>query len=232
MPAEVQRHCDEISRADGIIIVHPNWWGQPPAILKGWVDRLLRPGVAYEFLEGDKGEGIPRGLLRANCAVVFNTSNTETLQKSASETPSKQSGKNAFRASAVFRKFTRKMLKENLSLSAEAERARWLAKLRRPLNGSFRRDNITSVAVTKLPKRSFPRNRRDRRRASRWGAMGASGLDEIPMTMPSCLKAWLPLELRPNGGRGSRRPVRRSLGGRRSRGQTRMFSLHLTAATS
>lgn len=72
----IQRHCDEIAEADGIVIVHPNWWGQPPAILKGWVDRVLRPGVAYEFEEGDSGEGVPIGLLKAKAALVFNTSNT------------------------------------------------------------------------------------------------------------------------------------------------------------
>jgi putative NADPH-quinone reductase len=72
----VQIHCDEIAGADGIVIVHPNWWGQPPAILKGWVDRVIRPGVAYEFAEGDGGEGVPVGLLRARSALVFNTSNT------------------------------------------------------------------------------------------------------------------------------------------------------------
>ena len=81
LPAEIQRYCDEVSQADGIVIIHPDWWGQPPAILKGWVDRVLRPGVAYEFLEGDKGEGTPRGLLRAKCAVIFNTSNTETTRE-------------------------------------------------------------------------------------------------------------------------------------------------------
>ncbi|MBN1811307.1 MAG: NAD(P)H-dependent oxidoreductase, partial [Anaerolineae bacterium] len=54
----------------------PNWWGQPPAILKGWIDRVLRPGVAYEFEEGDSGEGVPVGLLKAKTALVFNTSNT------------------------------------------------------------------------------------------------------------------------------------------------------------
>src|ERR1017187_8638699 len=27
----VARHCREITGADGIIIVHPNWWGMPPA---------------------------------------------------------------------------------------------------------------------------------------------------------------------------------------------------------
>jgi NAD(P)H dehydrogenase (quinone) len=69
-------YCREISRSDGIIIIHPNWWGMPPAILKGWVDRVLRAGVAYKFLEGDNGEGVPEGLLRAKAALVFNTSNT------------------------------------------------------------------------------------------------------------------------------------------------------------
>ena len=65
LPAEIKKHCEEIAAADGIVIVHPNWWGQPPAILKGWVDRVIRPGVAYEFLEGDSGEGVPKGLLKA-----------------------------------------------------------------------------------------------------------------------------------------------------------------------
>ena len=72
----IQVHCTEIAAADCIVIVHPDWWGQPPAILKGWVDRVLRPGVAYRFLEGDSGEGVPAGLLRAKSALVFNTSNT------------------------------------------------------------------------------------------------------------------------------------------------------------
>ncbi len=72
----IQKHCDEIYSAEGIIIVHPNWWGMPPAILKGWVDRVIRPGMAYKFLEGDSGEGVPLGLLRARKAVVFNTSDT------------------------------------------------------------------------------------------------------------------------------------------------------------
>jgi putative NADPH-quinone reductase len=45
----VASHCTGIAAADGIIIVHPNWWGMPPAILRGWIDRVLRPGVAYQF---------------------------------------------------------------------------------------------------------------------------------------------------------------------------------------
>jgi NAD(P)H dehydrogenase (quinone) len=72
----VARHCEEIAVADGIVIVHPNWWGMPPAILKGWIDRVLRPEVAYRFVAGDNGEGVPVGLLKAKSAIIFNTANT------------------------------------------------------------------------------------------------------------------------------------------------------------
>lgn len=76
LPASIATHCAEAATADGIIVVHPNWWGMPPAILTGWVDRIMRPGIAYEFLEGDSGEGVPVGLLKAQKALIFNTANT------------------------------------------------------------------------------------------------------------------------------------------------------------
>lgn len=76
LPSLIQQHCDEIAMAEGIVIIHPNWWGMPPAILAGWVDRVIRPGLAYEFIEADQGEGVPNGLLKARYAIVFNTGNT------------------------------------------------------------------------------------------------------------------------------------------------------------
>ena len=81
VPPAIQQHCRELQEADGIVIVHPNWWGQPPAILKGWIDRVVRPGVAYRFQEGDSGEGAPVGLLKAKAALVFNTSNTPAARE-------------------------------------------------------------------------------------------------------------------------------------------------------
>jgi len=76
LPPGIELHCREVAEADGIVIVHPNWWGKPPAILSGWIDRVLRPEVAYRFEEGDAGEGVPVGLLRARAAIVLNTANT------------------------------------------------------------------------------------------------------------------------------------------------------------
>ena len=75
-PSDLALYCDELRRSEGLVIVHPNWWGQPPAAMKGWIDRAFRPGVAYKFEEGDGGEGVPVGLLRVRTAVILNTSNT------------------------------------------------------------------------------------------------------------------------------------------------------------
>lgn len=81
VPAAIQTHCEELRAADGIVIVHPNWWGKPPAILCGWIDRVFRPGIAYRFVAGDSGEGVPEGLLRARAAVILNTANTEPARE-------------------------------------------------------------------------------------------------------------------------------------------------------
>jgi putative NADPH-quinone reductase len=79
----VERHCAELAAADGIVIVHPNWWSQPPANLKGWLDRVVRPGVAYDFARDDAGRSVPVGLLRARAALVFNTANVPQAQEQA-----------------------------------------------------------------------------------------------------------------------------------------------------
>ena len=77
LPPAVAAHCTDLAAAEGVVVVHP------PAVLKGWIDRVVRPGVAYEFLAGDSGEGVPRGLLKARTAVVLNTSNTAPEREQA-----------------------------------------------------------------------------------------------------------------------------------------------------
>lgn len=67
----VERHADELARAEGLVIVHPNWFDLPPAILKGWVDRVVREGTAFE--RGANG-GF-RGLTRLRAALLVTTAN-------------------------------------------------------------------------------------------------------------------------------------------------------------
>lgn len=45
--ADLAPHIDALRWADALVIVAPVWWGGPPARLKGWLDRVWRPGVAF-----------------------------------------------------------------------------------------------------------------------------------------------------------------------------------------
>ena len=142
LPAVIKKHCDEIAAADGIIIVHPNWWGQPPAILKGWVDRVIRPGAAYEFLEGDSGEGIPNGLLKAKAALVFNTSNTETQrEKNVFGDPLEMIWKNCVFGLCGITNFRRRLFNVIVT-STEDRRRDWLIDVEKDINIFFPKDTV------------------------------------------------------------------------------------------
>ncbi|MGW2563238.1 NAD(P)H-dependent oxidoreductase [Streptomyces sp. NPDC001514] len=71
--SQVALHRAEVATLDAMVFVHPNWWGMPPAVLTGWVQRVLAPGVAYKL---GTAEGEPTGLLKAGRALVLNTSDT------------------------------------------------------------------------------------------------------------------------------------------------------------
>lgn len=142
LPAVIKKHCDEIASADGIVIVHPNWWGQPPAILKGWVDRVIRPGVAYEFMEGDAGEGIPKGLLKARAALVFNTSNTETQrEKNVFGDPLETIWKNCVFGLCGITNFHRRMFNVIVT-STEKQRRNWLNSVRKDIDMFFPKNTV------------------------------------------------------------------------------------------
>ncbi|WP_052078939.1 NAD(P)H-dependent oxidoreductase [Spirochaeta lutea] len=52
LDALIQGYAREAEQSQQIIWIFPEWWGLPPARLKGWLDRVLRPGVAFDY-QGD-----------------------------------------------------------------------------------------------------------------------------------------------------------------------------------
>jgi NAD(P)H dehydrogenase (quinone) len=46
----IQMYQRLIREANALVLVYPLWWKQPPAILKGWQDRVFTYGFAYEFV--------------------------------------------------------------------------------------------------------------------------------------------------------------------------------------
>jgi putative NADPH-quinone reductase len=51
----VAAHIQSLRSADALIFVYPTWWSGLPAILKGWLDRTLLPGVAFTLSPGPAG---------------------------------------------------------------------------------------------------------------------------------------------------------------------------------
>jgi len=128
------RHCQEIASADGIIIVHPNWWGMPPAILKGWLDRVLRPEVAYRFVNG-----VSVGLLSAQAALVFNTANTpDEQERQLYGDPLEGLWKKCVFGLCGLREVQRRTFTPVI-LSTPRQRAEWLAEVRTLVAASFPR---------------------------------------------------------------------------------------------
>lgn len=47
----VRAHTGHVRWAEAIVFVYPTWWSGLPAALKGWLDRVLVPGVAFRLDE-------------------------------------------------------------------------------------------------------------------------------------------------------------------------------------
>lgn len=71
IPDDIKAEQERIKWADIIIFVYPVWWAGLPAILKGYVDRVLSYGFGYEYVDGE-----PRGLLKGKRGLFICTTGT------------------------------------------------------------------------------------------------------------------------------------------------------------
>jgi NAD(P)H dehydrogenase (quinone) len=128
----VAQHCREVTAADGYLIVHPNWWAMPPAILKGWLDRVWRQGVTYQF-----GPGGVEQLAAGRRAVVFTTSNTprdDELRLYGD--PLENLWKACVFGFVGIDNFVRRNF-ESIVMSTPEQRAAWLEEVRRIVREKF-----------------------------------------------------------------------------------------------
>lgn len=68
---EVARLQSMIHEAQHLVFVFPVYWGLYPALLKGFIDRVLLPGFAYEYQEGS--HSLPKKLLTGRTARLIYT---------------------------------------------------------------------------------------------------------------------------------------------------------------
>jgi NAD(P)H dehydrogenase (quinone) len=65
---DIVEELQKLQSADLVLFYMPVWWSGPPAILKGWLDRILCMGVAW-----DSGKIFEQGLYRNKRAMVVAT---------------------------------------------------------------------------------------------------------------------------------------------------------------
>jgi NAD(P)H dehydrogenase (quinone) len=70
--APVARHVEDVLWCDTLVFVYPTWWYGLPAMLKGWLDRVLLPDVAFRMPKAP-GETIRPGLQHIRRLGVFTT---------------------------------------------------------------------------------------------------------------------------------------------------------------
>ena len=71
--AEVLDHRNRIEKSDVIVLIAPIWNFRMPAILEGWIDKVLAPPWAFKFKKIFGNYGYPVGNLKGKKAIVFCT---------------------------------------------------------------------------------------------------------------------------------------------------------------
>lgn len=116
-----RRYADELLAADAVVVVHPVWFFGPPAILRGWVERVVREGVAFDVGAG----GAVTGRLRAREALVITTGNAGSATEAALGEPVTRFWRDVVFAPTGVPQ-TRRLAFAPVRGSADDERAAWL----------------------------------------------------------------------------------------------------------
>ncbi len=69
-PASIAEAQDAIRWANHLVIIYPLWLGSMPALLKAFLEQILRPGFAFEY---QKSGGIAKKLLAGKSARIVIT---------------------------------------------------------------------------------------------------------------------------------------------------------------
>ena len=54
LPADVLKHQEILKDAGALAFFYPVWWNDMPGIMKGWIDRIMAKGFAYDIIDGGK----------------------------------------------------------------------------------------------------------------------------------------------------------------------------------
>jgi len=75
---QVADYGRRLEQAEHAVFIFPIWWELMPALMKGFVDKVIFPGIAYEQTDG-RGSGMVTRLRKLRGLTVITTMNTPSL---------------------------------------------------------------------------------------------------------------------------------------------------------
>lgn len=123
----LRRHVDHLRWAEGIVLVYPTWWYSQPAMLKGWLDRVWRPGVAFHL----GPEGLRPGLTQVRLlGVVTTLGSSRWLWTAVMGAPGRKVILRGLRVCTGWRTRTFWLGLHGIDTATQGQRERFLARVR------------------------------------------------------------------------------------------------------
>ena len=102
---DISDYVQQLQQADALVLVYPTWWMGPPAILKGWFDRIWLPSVVAEF----GSDGVKAKLTNIKKIMIITTQSSSCLRMNIIGNP------------------PRFMMKTSLRICTKCKDIQWLA---------------------------------------------------------------------------------------------------------
>lgn len=123
---DLRQAQEAIKWAEHLVWVFPIWWGGPPALMKGFIDRIFMPGYAFKY---QKGKPLPDQLLKGRTARLITTMDGPSwyFKWFQGEPAHKMMKYSTFRLTGI--KPVRTTTVGQVGKQTEAQRKKWLAKI-------------------------------------------------------------------------------------------------------
>ena len=125
-------HADLVRSAEALVFVYPTWWSGLPAILKGWLERVLVPGVGFVFDEDGK---VRPGLSNVRHLIGVSTYGSPRAAVRTINDNGRRTISRALRMSCGLRTRTKWLGLYAVDTSTDDERREFLASVERTLAG-------------------------------------------------------------------------------------------------
>ncbi len=127
----VAEHADLIKKATAVVFMYPTWWSGLPAILKGWLERVIVPGVGFNF--DDRTGKVKPGLGNVRHLVGISTYGSPRAAVRLINDNGRRTIARALRMSCGLRTRTRWLGLYSVDTSTDSERQEFAASVERTM---------------------------------------------------------------------------------------------------